>query len=150
MSAISKRQENHFIFALRVAMPAARGIWQGSSVLRSIVYHGCHGMPQQDLSPSRRSTFGQGFALLASLQCSFQLTSGKVGYSWRIKKKFCGMTLVRRHPSIVRLFYDLFEKCFRAPLKIHKLCFAGTQPTHTLLYSLSKNGLRHMCVKCIH
>lgn len=38
MSAITERQKNNFIFALYVALSAARGLQGGSGVLRSIVY----------------------------------------------------------------------------------------------------------------
>lgn len=75
MSAISKRQENHFICVLRVAACAAHSLRDDSGMLCSIDNCGCHGVPRWALQPSPHSTFGQGFALLAFALCSFQHTS---------------------------------------------------------------------------
>lgn len=77
-NAISKRQKNYFVFALHVAASAMRGLRGTSAVLRSVVYRSRHRAPQH-------STSGRGFALLASLLCSFQRASGdekreEVGY----------------------------------------------------------------------
>lgn len=82
ISAISKMQRNHLIFALLVcirrlcgAASAAYGLWNSSGVPCSVVYRSHHEVPQRALSPPRDSTFGRGSASLAPPLCSFQHAS---------------------------------------------------------------------------